>query len=83
MVPRAGFDPASPTRKASILSILRIQFDRAILPGPSAWLPGAAIRGFWASAARYSKKHHSPSSAGGMRASMRTPGSDRTESLGR
>jgi len=29
-VPRAGFDPASPTRKASILSILTFQFDRAV-----------------------------------------------------
>lgn len=34
VMPRAGFDPASPTRKASILSTLIGQFDRAILPGP-------------------------------------------------
>jgi len=32
-VPRAGFDPASPTRKASILSILSSsQFDRVVRP---------------------------------------------------
>jgi len=37
-VPRAGFDPASPTRKASILSILKVSLTGlyvfySILPG--------------------------------------------------
>jgi len=44
-MPRAGFDPASPTRKASILSTLNFSLTGLYYRGVGAWLPRAPIRG--------------------------------------
>jgi hypothetical protein len=83
-MPRAGFDPASPTRKASILSILSFSLTGLYYRGPAR---GYRKRQLEVSGSlggsSYPEKHHSPSSSDATCGSTRTPWREKTESLGR